>query len=148
MEYEFDFLTLLKLLHAENYTMDICKADRPGVINVTVSDGDYHSRLCIDLDKYNHLGNPNSNLYIQVISMYLRMRRHGGPRYIKCECGGTMYDPTGGKSNCFRCDRCGKRVLTYKLDYDEIYVNDKTGWIFPVKTGLKFEEGPLNDSCG
>ena len=30
------------------------------------------------------------------------------------------------------CQNCGKEFTLYKLTYDEIRINSKTGWIFPV----------------
>ena len=50
--------------------------------------------------------------------------------HMKCECGGIigMYN---GKD--FTCGRCGKKFDLYRIPYDEISINDKTGWISPVK---------------
>lgn len=52
--------------------------------------------------------------------------------HIRCdECNGTIgfYDrkfiPT--------CERCGKVFKLYQLTYNRLMINDKTGWIFPVK---------------
>lgn len=66
------------------------------------------------------------------------------PNYetLKCDnCGGTIgiYD----RLTCHNlgveysvdipvCDRCGKKFKLYQLRYHYLYVNDKTGWIFPV----------------
>lgn len=66
------------------------------------------------------------------------------PNYetLKCDnCGGTIgiYD----RLTCHNlgveysvdipiCDHCGKNFKLYKLEYDYLYVNDKTGWIFPI----------------
>ena len=49
---------------------------------------------------------------------------------LRCECGGAigMYD-----RQTFSCEHCGKAVDLYRLDYDTIKINDKTGWMFPVK---------------
>jgi hypothetical protein len=59
------------------------------------------------------------------------------PRYypdyehVKCTCGGVIgsYD----RGNTFTCDRCGEVYDLYKLDYDNLRINDVTGWIFPIK---------------
>lgn len=50
--------------------------------------------------------------------------------HIKCECGGIigMYN----RKN-FSCEQCGKRFESYKIQYDVIHANNKTGWIFPMK---------------
>lgn len=49
---------------------------------------------------------------------------------LHCECGGTigMYD-----RQTFSCECCGQAFDLYRLDYDTIKINDKTGWMFPVK---------------
>ena len=50
--------------------------------------------------------------------------------YIKCDhCGGIigMYN-----RQVFTCEKCGKQFLLYSCDYDQLMINDKTGWIFPV----------------
>ena len=50
--------------------------------------------------------------------------------HVICDnCGGIigMFD-----RNTFTCDRCGKEFELYRLAYDRLAINDKTGWIFPV----------------
>lgn len=49
---------------------------------------------------------------------------------LHCECGGTigMYD-----RQTFLCECCGQAFDLYRLDYDTLKINDKTGWMFPVK---------------
>ena len=51
--------------------------------------------------------------------------------HIKCECGGVIwqYDSTGH----LRCELCGLEYSLHELDYDLPVINDKTGWIFPMK---------------
>lgn len=54
--------------------------------------------------------------------------------HCKCSCGGiigmTARDLYGG---FFRCDKCGKTYAAWKLKYDFVATNSKTGWIFPMK---------------
>lgn len=62
---------------------------------------------------------------------------------LKCnECGGTIgiYDlltchglRVEYSNSTPICDRCGKEFNLYELPYDYLEINDKTGWIFPVK---------------
>lgn len=51
-------------------------------------------------------------------------------KFIKCTCGGTIgaYD----REN-FTCERCGEQFDIYRIEYDYLKINDKTGWMFPVK---------------
>ena len=51
-------------------------------------------------------------------------------QHVRCQCGGIigMYN-----RETFNCRQCGKEYKIYKLDYDTCLVNDKTGWVFPVK---------------
>ena len=51
--------------------------------------------------------------------------------HLRCdECGGVIgtWDRTH-----LSCTLCGKYFVLYKLDYDELKINPKTGWAFPVK---------------
>ena len=50
-------------------------------------------------------------------------------KHIKCSCGGSIgcYD----RSN-FSCEQCGEKFDLYRIEYDHLMINDKTGWIFPV----------------
>lgn len=50
-------------------------------------------------------------------------------KHINCECGGIigMYN-----RKTFNCERCGKEFQEYKLNYDTLFSNDKTGWLFPM----------------
>lgn len=32
----------------------------------------------------------------------------------------------------FICNRCGKEFKIYRLKYDRLVSNDKTGWLFPA----------------
>ena len=52
--------------------------------------------------------------------------------HLKCFCGGTiaMFNRVN-----FVCDVCGTEFSLCKLDYDVLKINDKTGWIFPMKKG-------------
>lgn len=55
-----------------------------------------------------------------------------GYQHIFCEeCRGIigMWDSRKG----FICEKCQKEYPLYKLDYDRLLVNDKTGWQFPMK---------------
>ena len=50
--------------------------------------------------------------------------------FIRCSCGGIigMYN-----RDTFNCEQCGEEFQLYKLDYDTCSINDKTGWVFPMK---------------
>lgn len=54
-------------------------------------------------------------------------------RHIKCKCGGVigMYN-----KNTFNCEQCNKEYQLDEIDYDICLINDKTGWIFPVKLNV------------
>lgn len=66
------------------------------------------------------------------------------PKYetLKCDkCGGTIgiYDrlichnlSVKYFDNVPICNCCGKYFHLYQLSYDLLYLNDKTGWLFPV----------------
>ena len=49
--------------------------------------------------------------------------------HLKCKCGGIigMYD----RKN-FTCQKCGKNSKI-NVKYEQLMINDKTGWIFPMK---------------
>ena len=50
--------------------------------------------------------------------------------HVRCDtCGGVigMYDRED-----FICERCGKRFELHRVKYDDILINDVTGWIFPI----------------
>lgn len=49
--------------------------------------------------------------------------------FIRCSCGGVigMYN-----RETFTCGNCGQEFKQYLLNYDDLKINDKTGWIFPV----------------
>lgn len=53
--------------------------------------------------------------------------------YLHCTCGGIigMYN----REN-FACGSCDKPFKLYECDYSVLKINDKTGWIFPVKYKL------------
>ena len=50
-------------------------------------------------------------------------------KHINCECGGIigMYN-----RKTFNCERCGIEFQLHKLNYDVLFPNDKTGWLFPM----------------
>ena len=50
--------------------------------------------------------------------------------FIRCKCGGFIRST---HKQIFECDRCGDEVSLYQLEYDRLLINNKTGWIFPVK---------------
>lgn len=56
--------------------------------------------------------------------------------HIHCRCGGVLGSKTGDV-HMIRCNRCGKVYSIWKLDYDIIYRNEKTNWIYPVKRRQK-----------
>lgn len=51
--------------------------------------------------------------------------------YVKCGCGGIIAMYNRSLEVCI-CEKCGKEFKLYKLPYDYLKINDKTGWIFPV----------------
>lgn len=51
--------------------------------------------------------------------------------HCKCSCGGIIGCRT--RDDIYRCDRCSKTYVLWKLKYDYLAINDKTGWIFPMK---------------
>lgn len=54
--------------------------------------------------------------------------------HIFCSCGGIIGDESGKADvDMIRCLNCGKVYPIWKLDYDIIYRNEKTNWIYPVK---------------
>ncbi len=52
-------------------------------------------------------------------------------KHVLCKCGGIigMWDSRKG----FVCEKCGKDYSLWKLDFDWLALNDKTGWQFPMK---------------
>ena len=52
--------------------------------------------------------------------------------HLKCSCGGIlgMYDR--GVSSYCTCDQCGNEIYLYRIQYDVLMINDKTGWVFPM----------------
>ena len=52
--------------------------------------------------------------------------------HVKCNCNGIigLFDR---RREIYTCERCGRKYLLTDLDYDNFMVNDKTGWIFPMK---------------
>lgn len=50
--------------------------------------------------------------------------------HLKCSCGGTI---AMFNRKDFVCDMCGTEFPLHKCDYDVLKINDKTGWIFPMK---------------
>ena len=59
--------------------------------------------------------------------------------HIKCKCGGIigMRDAKN-----FSCDKCGEiyYIGHPPNEYDELLINDKTGWIFPI---LRRKDGQI-----
>lgn len=52
-------------------------------------------------------------------------------KHINCDyCSGDigMFD-----KRVFTCQHCGKEFDIRRDDYDRLMVNDKTGWVFPVR---------------
>lgn len=50
--------------------------------------------------------------------------------HVKCSCGGIIGDY--GK-DIFKCEKCGLQYKLYDIQFDELQVNNKTGWVFPMK---------------
>lgn len=52
-------------------------------------------------------------------------------KHIYCECGGIigMWNSRKG----FACEKCNKEYSLWKLNFDWLALNDKTGWQFPMK---------------
>lgn len=50
--------------------------------------------------------------------------------HVRCACGGVIgcYN-----RNNFKCDKCYTEYELFTLIYDHLEINDKTGWIFPMK---------------
>lgn len=67
---------------------------------------------------------PTEPLKIESLARYYPKYEH-----VRCECGGIIgaYD----REN-FTCEQCGERYSVYQLNYDYIFINGKTGWMFPV----------------
>lgn len=68
------------------------------------------------------------------------MEKVNFPNYehIFCSCGGIIGDESGKADvDMIRCDRCEKVYPIWKLNYDQILVNSKTNWIYPVKRRQK-----------
>ena len=54
--------------------------------------------------------------------------------HIFCSCGGIIGNESGKADGVMiRCLSCDKVCPIWKLDYDLIYRNEKTNWIYPVK---------------
>lgn len=63
--------------------------------------------------------------------------------HLKCECGGTIGNVN---RDTFKCLLCGKEFRIALLQYDWLAINDKTGWMFPMKkkkSQLKEEEAVI-----
>ena len=56
-------------------------------------------------------------------------------QHIRCQCGGILGKYS--KEDSFTCERCGKEFLLYKIEYDRLFINNKTGWLFPMKKKLE-----------
>lgn len=52
--------------------------------------------------------------------------------HVFCECGGIIGDETNKITGIFTCNRCGKKYDIFNLNYDEIKINQMTGWMYPV----------------
>lgn len=50
--------------------------------------------------------------------------------HIYCNCGGII---GAWDREHFVCERCSRPFDLYSLAYDYLKINDKTGWIFPVR---------------
>lgn len=52
-------------------------------------------------------------------------------KHIYCDCGGVIgqYERDG----YFRCSLCGKQYKWSEIHYDDVEINPKTGWVFPMK---------------
>lgn len=64
------------------------------------------------------------------------MMRYWVPDYehLKCGCGGVIGMTKDTRNNTpFTCGTCGKIFNLYELNYDRLLINDKTGWLFPVR---------------
>lgn len=60
-------------------------------------------------------------------------------KHVKCNCGGIIGIYDRYWEACI-CDTCGKEYRLSKISYDYLEINDKTGWIFPVKLRTKWRE--------
>ena len=57
--------------------------------------------------------------------------------HVFCKCGGVI--GSWGR-NTFTCSDCHAEYALYKLDYDVLMPNPKTGWLFPVTLKEKQNE--------
>ena len=51
-------------------------------------------------------------------------------KHCRCGCGGIIgqYSKTKG----FTCEKCNKEYQLLELNFDQIALNEKTGWLFPM----------------
>ena len=54
-----------------------------------------------------------------------------GFQLIRFQCGGIIGQYS--KEDGFICGQCQKEFLLYKIEYDRLFINNKTGWLFPMK---------------
>lgn len=63
--------------------------------------------------------------------------------HVQCSsCGGIVRLSTICQYQ-FVCSKCGKEIPLCSLDYDDLKINRKTGWVFPVwyKEGSDIKNG-------
>lgn len=57
--------------------------------------------------------------------------------HLHCDkCGGIIgsYD----RGDTYTCEQCKKEFDIYRLEYKYLMINDKTGWVFPMKEKGEF----------
>lgn len=52
-------------------------------------------------------------------------------KHVRCKCGGIISCQT--LDDIYSCEGCGKTYVLWKLDYDLLEANPKTGRVFPMK---------------
>lgn len=130
---KFDIIKIIELLQTYGYELDIMPAEE-NRIRIKVRSGESYSSKTIDLSAAaRYAGNPNDIIYRRVLEVIMNLKIFENDYApMHCSCGGTLYDKSGGKDQHFTCIRCGKTYPKWKLEYDQIGVNQMTGWIFPM----------------
>lgn len=130
---KFDIIKIIELLRNYGYELDIITAEE-NRIRIKVRSGESYSSKTIDLNtEIKYAGDPNDIIYRRILEAIMNLKTsEGGYMPMRCSCGGSLYDKSGGKDAHFTCMRCEKTYPKWKLEYDDIGVNTTTGWIFPM----------------
>lgn len=130
---EFDILKIFELLKENGYELDIFPVE-DGRIRIKVRTDNAYASHTIDLNSVRcRIGNANSILVREIISIILRLKNHNNHYVHKlCSCGGILCDTANWDGLDFKCLACGKTYPKTKLEFDNLEVNPNTGWIFPM----------------